>query len=436
MAPFNLLNLLGLAGGNRNMLQNVSANAGGVPPLDPAVNVGPSPVVASPNMLSAVAGPTPQEMPMQEVAAGGGRPSDFSFLTPDRKQFLQDMFIGWAAGATPQQSLSLGAAQAAKGSGQRKDQNATLDWLKGRGVSESDARMLSSNPTALNEYVQSIYQKPKNELINAGGSLYNQQTGEWITPPAGAGKQTEYGLNLVYGKDDQGNTVAFQLSKEGTYKPFVPPNGVQLTPGVSQVDTGTGTILLNNKTGEQVGAIQKDVSGAAQAAQGGKNTAEAVTALPSAETAADVAVKTIDDLATDPYLPNMLGPVDSRLPNLTSDAARVQGKMDQLQGQAFLQAFNSLKGGGAITEVEGLKAEQAIARLNAAQDDKDYLSALNDLKQIVERGRQNARAKAQGANAPVTSNAPSPGPPQAGMVQDGYRFKGGDPSDPANWEKQ
>lgn len=412
MAPFNLLNLLGLAGGNRNMLQNVAANSGGVPSLDPAVNVGPSPVVASPNMLSAVAGPVPQAVPTQEVAAGGGRPSDFSFLTPDRKQFLQDMFIGWAAGATPQQSLSLGAAQAAKGSGQRKDQNATLDWLKGRGVSEDDARMLSSNPTALNEYVQSIYQKPKNELINAGGSLYNQQTGEWITPPAGAGKQTEYGLQPVYTKDASGRTRAFQPSKDGSIKEIELPEGVEFTPGINTIDTGTEFVTRNAKTGATIGVTPKDVSGAAQAAQGGKNTAEAVTALPSAETAADVATKTIDDLASDPYLPNMLGPVDSRLPNLTSDAARVQGKMDQLQGQAFLQAFNSLKGGGAITEVEGLKAEQAIARLNAAQGESDYLSALNDLKAIIERGRQNARMKAQGGSAQPNAMDTQQGQPQ------------------------
>ena len=56
---------------------------------------------------------------------------------------------------------------------------------------------------------------------------------------------------------------------------------------------------------------------------------------------------------------------------------------DQLKGQAFLQAFESLKGGGAITQIEGEKATQAIARLDRAQKPEDYKKALNDLEQIM-----------------------------------------------------
>lgn len=37
---------------------------------------------------------------------------------------------------------------------------------------------------------------------------------------------------------------------------------------------------------------------------------------------------------------------------------------------------------------------------------------------------------------PAAVGAPKPGAPQAGAVMDGYRFKGGNPADKANWEKQ
>lgn len=363
--------------------------------------------IASPDMLAAVAAPVPQPVQGAQVAGSGGRASDSSFLTPDRKAMLNDIFLGWAAGATPQQSLALGAANASKGSSTRKIQNETVNWLKGRGVSDGDAAMLASNPSALNEYIQGIYKPQKSSLVNAGGSLYNPDTGEWITPPAGASRPTEYGLNLVYGKDANGKTVAFQLSKDGTYKPFEPPQGVELTPGTSQVDTGTGTVLLNSKTGEQVGTIAKDVAGAANQSATGKNTAEATNALPNIETSSQYALDTINKLSSDPYLSNMLGPVDSRLPNLTTDAARVQGLMNQVQGQTFLQAFNSLRGGGAITEVEGQKAEQALARLNTAQSDKDYRKALSELQGIIQQGVENARRRAGqgGAQQPATSPA-------------------------------
>lgn len=60
---------------------------------------------------------------------------------------------------------------------------------------------------------------------------------------------------------------------------------------------------------------------------------------------------------------------------------------DQLKGNAFLQAYQSLKGGGQITEIEGKKAEQAQARLNEAQSEEEYLKALQEMRGLVEDRR-------------------------------------------------
>ena len=57
---------------------------------------------------------------------------------------------------------------------------------------------------------------------------------------------------------------------------------------------------------------------------------------------------------------------------------------NQLTGKTFLQAYETLKGGGQITEVEGRKAEQAIARLDRWQSDEDYEAALKDLRDVVQ----------------------------------------------------
>ncbi|EFM61775.1 Hypothetical protein BROD_2243 [Brucella sp. NF 2653] len=131
----------------------------------------------------------------------------------------------------------------------------------------------------------------------------------------------------------------------------------------------------------------------------------------------------IDSLDTDPYLDSMVGPVNSRLPNVSGDAARVQSKMDQIGGQAFLQAFNSLKGGGQITEIEGQKATQAIARLNAAQNPADYRQALNELRQIVMNGVQRARQQAGGGGASQTAPVQQPQAP-APANNGGFRIIG------------
>lgn len=206
----------------------------------------------------------------------------------------------------------------------------------------------------------------------------------------------DFGLSMVYGVDANGNTVAFQANKAGGVRPVQFPDGVTPTPGYNYQDMGTFVQPFNSKTGVRGAPMQKDVAGAEQAKAEGKGVGEAVTALPTIENSANVMLNTIDDIDRDPYLPNMLGPVAGKyLPNVTSDAHRVQSKLDQLQGQTFLSAYDSLRGGGAITEVEGAKAERAKARLLTAQNERDFRDALKELRDVVVGAVNTARTKAQ-----------------------------------------
>jgi hypothetical protein len=79
------------------------------------------------------------------------------------------------------------------------------------------------------------------------------------------------------------------------------------------------------------------------------------------------------------------GKIDPRNYMAGTDATDFQILLDQMQGQTFLQAFESLKGAGQITEVEGTKATNAIARLNRAQSEKEFRTSLAELKSILEK---------------------------------------------------
>ncbi len=68
--------------------------------------------------------------------------------------------------------------------------------------------------------------------------------------------------------------------------------------------------------------------------------------------------------------------------------------LDQVKGKTFLEAYQSLKGGGQITEVEGTKAEQSIARLDKGQKEEDFVQAAEDLKAVVQNGLIRAAVKA------------------------------------------
>ncbi len=223
-------------------------------------------------------------------------------------------------------------------------------------------------------------------------------------PKGGANGDDELGLNLVYGQDADGNTVGFQPSKAGGLRPVTLPPGVRLTPGTSTVDLGTSIGIRDNRSGDIIQQVPKDVAGAASAGAEGKAAGEAKAALPGARAMATELDRQINSLSEDPYLDRMVGPMDSRLPNWSASSARVQSKLDQLGGGAFLQARDMLKGGGAITDFESKRAEAAFARLNTAQNEGDFREALEDFRYWVQAGvtklEERSGAGQGGAGAP------------------------------------
>jgi hypothetical protein len=196
-------------------------------------------------------------------------------------------------------------------------------------------------------------------------------TGNLPTPNGGS----EFGLNPIMGRDAEGNAIVMQLGKDGTAVVTRLPEGVTPDMGLKAYETAQGTAL-----GKGAGEAQ----------------IEAQTALPGAAGLAEQVSGQVDALKNDPYLENMLGPIDRLLPNTSEDAARVQGMIDQLQGGAFLQARQLLKGGGAITDFEGQKAEAAFVRMNAAQSPEDFKAALDEFNYFVQQGVAKLEAQARG----------------------------------------
>lgn len=261
--------------------------------------------------------------------------------------------------------------------------------------------------------VQSLgkFASSKKELLSNGkGLFYDSNSGQWITPPAGTGGDGKefFGTTVPY-YDAQGQLHYRQLAKDGNSKDLDFGPGATAAPPTRTIDTGTELVTVG-PGGQEISRVPKqnyqkaveDASGSAT----GKNVVEAKSALPAVEGAANQMLATIDSLSSDPYLPNMLGK-KSYLPNVSTESQRVQSKMDQIGGQSFLQAYNTLRGGGQITEVEGKKATDAMARLNTAQSEVDYREALGELRDIVTQGITRARQKAGvGGVGPIDQPTP------------------------------
>lgn len=210
-----------------------------------------------------------------------------------------------------------------------------------------------------------------------------------------------YGKSPVMGKDAQGNSVMGVVGDDGSFKQL-DTGGFTPTPGVQRVDLGTAWGILG-KDGSVISTIPKDIAGAETQKVVGKNEGEKIIGRDGSLTQADEMLSAIDGLITAPGRETMTGAsswLDPRNYVPGTDAANARSRLDQLQGKAFLQAFESLKGGGQITEREGLAAQNAIARLQTSQSDEEFLQSLQELRTIV----MNAKARIEGREPSEVSN--------------------------------
>jgi hypothetical protein len=77
-----------------------------------------------------------------------------------------------------------------------------------------------------------------------------------------------------------------------------------------------------------------------------------------------------------------------------SSASDFRVRLDQIKDRTFLQAFETLKGSGQITEKEGEKATSALNRMSTAQSEIEFVKAAREFEQNLRTGMDMAKKKA------------------------------------------
>lgn len=90
-----------------------------------------------------------------------------------------------------------------------------------------------------------------------------------------------------------------------------------------------------------------------------------------------------------------------------TNAAGAKALLDQIKGQQFLQAFESLKGGGQISEKEGEAATKALSAINERTSEKDLKQNINTLRNILQKAQQKASTRAQQGYQRVSVQSPT-----------------------------
>ena len=237
---------------------------------------------------------------------------------------------------------------------------------------------------------------------------------EFFAPKA---DKIDNGQQIMY-RDTNPNSPTFGQNVAGA-----PVQKMQTPDSIaSNATTRRGQDLVNARSAE-ANAILRDLNVQEKQLKVDELRSEAQArsdAKLAAADAADVQIAAIDRVLKHPGRATgtgFSGFADPRnyIPGTNATDFRVA--LDQVKGTAFLQAFQSLKGGGAITEIEGKKAEAAIARLDRAQSDAEFESALNELRGVMIKGRDRLKSRQTGGASGSFDAAPGPAP-QGGKVID------------------
>ena len=196
-------------------------------------------------------------------------------------------------------------------------------------------------------------------------------------------------------------------------------------PVTKQVVWGTITDARGKPAANFSPSIQGSIAGAKEGAKvAAEDAAKSAIDAPRVIDNADTAIRLSNELLKHPGMPMAVGTSSilgiQHIPG--TQAKDFMNRLDQVKGGAFLEAFNSLKGGGQITEVEGKKATDAIARMDNATSEEAFRAAVKDYQDIIRRGVNRVKMKAKPV-APVSIE--QPGAVQSPGIDDLLKKYGG-----------
>lgn len=360
-----------------------------------------------------------------------GKDNPFSQFADNNSNTLGAIGSGLAAGPTFSQGLS-NAAQAipqAKALDQQaaqaiQTQNATVQYLKAKYPDLADAvqqglPVQTAWAQALQRQAQDAKMQSADPTTTYQGRLQVGQqqglTGNDLKTFAltsklpGSNQSTRAGVGQpIFGKNKKtGSIVPFEPMTDGTAVNLIDKNDA-----ASNYDFDPATVAFQRASG----TTQGKVAGGVQAAL--------PIAAQTAQNALDTIAKLRDDKAGQSQsfgtygvgpiqIPDKYGPTFAQTPK-----ADFQALLQQAGGQAFLQAYSTLRGAGAISDTEGQKAGAAISRMMNPDISQDaFNAALDDYEAIIKAGYSRIQQQAAQTGADPASMPQLAAPAAAPDIQ-------------------
>lgn len=235
-----------------------------------------------------------------------------------------------------------------------------------------------------------------------------------ITYKDGRQEVSQYGAAPKLHFADNGTNTAIPIDE---YTGEVLGNGVKKGYSPGDLVSMRGQNMTDQRA-RDFNAIQRDANNIKR----GEKQAETNMTKNSQIASFDTMLGTLDRLASHPGLSRSVGVVGAFPTMPGSDSANFQAELNTFQSQAFIPMVSQLKGMGALSDAEGKKLTAAVGALDPRMGEQAFRDSIERIKADMNAARQRV------ANSMRQPVAP-------GQVVRGYRFKGGDPAQQANWEK-
>jgi hypothetical protein len=250
--------------------------------------------------------------------------------------------------------------------------------------------------------------------VAAGGTQRNALTGDFRAPTQAEQFLMASGLNPD--SEEFKEAMRQRSHKDRTHAPTVIQdqfgNAYEVIPSTGKGPSVASPVMMAGKDGPQLPT--KPLGAPSATVQKEQENAEKI---PGAIGEMKNTVKLVRELLAHPGFSSTVGATlrpGFRLIPGTKEADFVS-RSEQLEGEAFLLAFETLRGAGAISEAEGLKATKAKNRMKIATSEKEYQKAAAEFIGVIERAVKNAEgrySKVQaGKRGPGAVSSPAPEQP-------------------------
>jgi len=285
----------------------------------------------------------------------------------------------------------------------------------------------------MNTLVQPTAKPDAANIRQVGNQIVERQPdGSW--KPVYTGSNAEETARAFQGFIDQATGEQMVVMSDGRakstgYKAYIPP---QIT-SVGGVPTAVNKLDMSVTPLSPLQDVATNKAGIASAEVQGKAQGQAAFDLPTIEMRSQAAIDSIRDLRSR-NIDARFGMQGKLYAIPGTEGADVQALVNQVTSQAFLNAFDQLRGAGAITEREGQAATQAITRLqNQNITVGEAMQAMSELDGYYRKGLEIARQRAVKApvlpQAAVAGQTPQPvaqptpaAPGQSWVAKQGQRF--------------